>query len=612
MGVEMEKIIDDVKKVVDGLQRYREATLETKFTEEQKNLINSYPTDETFKVKMFRTIGYGKCKTCKGDTEYQQKTNFKVYCSYNCEHAVRKNNRISEYNDLLESVSLTCLDAENYEHIKSELTFKCKNDHTFTSSFFNIRHIHQENACPECRSNKRQEQSSIRQQEKDKNLQEYRQQNKILAEQRRLERKDEQIERIMDRVGTLSDKKCSFCSKLVPFRLMESNGKRNRLGLYAPSWCDDKCKEDQRISKQLKSLEILKKRLEERNPGVSMPSEWKVDSLMQTFKYECGHEYEANYKNVINIGGQSGKCPSCSKWFESGPAETVRKWIIEAGISESNISINDRKILGNRKEIDIFIPSHNVGFEIDGIWWHSSRYKDHKYHLSKTEYANTVGVKLFHIFTDEMNFKKDIVRSKVMSILGIFKRKIWARKCQVRELPLTVKDEFLNENHLQGTVGSKLNLGLFYENELVSIMTFGRPRDPRLKKRYQWELIRFCSAKDVLVVGAASKLLSHFERTQNPQTLMSYADRRWSVGDIYHTLGFNIDSISQPNYTYVGTGQDIRYSRDKFTKEKIIEQLKNSDLEFDATMTEQQLMALHFNMYQIYDCGQIRFLKEYK
>ena len=40
----------------------------------------------------------------------------------------------------------------------------------------------------------------------------------------------------------------------------------------------------------------------------------------------------------------------------------------------------------NRQEIDIYLPKLKIGFEFNGLYWHSDLYKDKNYHLNKTNF----------------------------------------------------------------------------------------------------------------------------------------------------------------------------------------------------------------------------------
>ena len=82
-------------------------------------------------------------------------------------------------------------------------------------------------------------------------------------------------------------------------------------------------------------------------------------------------------------------CKKCST-FISSPETEIANYIASL-IGEENIIKNDRNCL-NGKEIDIYIPSLKIGFEYDGLYWHSEAGgKFQNYHLNKTELAESKG-----------------------------------------------------------------------------------------------------------------------------------------------------------------------------------------------------------------------------
>jgi hypothetical protein len=150
-------------------------------------------------------------------------------------------------------------------------------------------------------------------------------------------------------------------------------------------------------------------------------------------------------------------------------------------------------------------------------------------------------------------FKKDIVKSRIKNILGLTGNKIYARKCEIREVKSSESKLFLNDNHIQGNVNSKIKLGLYYNDELVSLMTFGSLRKNLNQSSIDnvYELLRFCNKLNCSVIGGADKLLKHFIKEYNPKEIISYADRRWSQGDLYSNLGFTEITKNKPNYWYI-------------------------------------------------------------
>ena len=233
-----------------------------------------------------------------------------------------------------------------------------------------------------------------------------------------------------------------------------------------------------------------------------------------------------------------------------------------------------------------------------GDYWHSEQYKNKYYHLNKTELCEKKGYRLIHIFEHEWINKQDIIKTKLLSIFNKDQNKIYARKCTIKEITSKEKNEFLNRTHIQGEDKSNVKLGLFYENELVAVMTFCKSR---FNKNFEWELSRYSSSKHV--IGGAGKLLKYFERIYKPKNLITYADRRYSQGKLYFTLGFTFDHFSLPNYFYCNKNLKI-YSRIQCQKHKLKDILKN----FDKNLSEFENMYLN-NYFRIYDCRKLCFYK---
>ena len=118
-------------------------------------------------------------------------------------------------------------------------------------------------------------------------------------------------------------------------------------------------------------------------------------------------------------------------------------------------------------------------------------------------------------------------------------------------------------------------------------MTFGKPR---FNKNYEWELIRYATAKHI--IGGAGKLLKYFERNYKPKSIITYADRRFSQGNMYYKLGFTTINFTEINYWWIT--DDLRLSRYQTQKHKFKNILKS----FDNTMTEcENLVANRFLSY---------------
>jgi len=193
------------------------------------------------------------------------------------------------------------------------------------------------------------------------------------------------------------------------------------------------------------------------------------------------------------------------------------------------------------------------------------------------------------IFWDyEWNNKNEICKS----ILNKNKNVIYARKCDVKEISSKESNEFLNFNHIQGAANTSIKLGLFHNNELVEVMTFGKPR---FNKNYQYELIRLCSLLNTTIVGGAEKLFKYFIENYKPNSIVSYCDKRIFKGEIYKRLGFEFKSSSESNYNYIGRYSGSRIKFQKFKLKDILE-------EFNQNESELWNME-HNESYPVYDLG---------
>ena len=273
---------------------------------------------------------------------------------------------------------------------------------------------------------------------------------------------------------------------------------------------------------------------------------------------------------------------------------------IESNYSK-NIIFNDRKIL-SPYEVDIYLPELKIGFEFNGVYWHNENYVESDYHLKKTELSESKNIKLIHIYEDDWLYKQDIVKSRILNLLNFTPNKIYARKTEIKEISDNILlREFLEKNHIQGFIGSQVKIGLFYNNELVSLMTFGKQRKNMGTKSFpdKYELLRFCNKLNTTVIGGASKLFKYFTNNYKPKEIITYADRSWSQGNLYNQLGFEFVHKSQPNYFYVVDG--LRKNRFNFRKDILIKE------GFDPNKSEREIM-LDRKIYRIYDSGQLKFI----
>ncbi len=338
------------------------------------------------------------------------------------------------------------------------------------------------------------------------------------------------------------------------------------------------------------SIDVINKRYECKCPDLT------CNKCTQKSFYIPIKSYN-NRKNMTSIY----KCTITNPIKDDNSKDTSIELFIKSILDRYNISYipNTRNII-SPLEIDIYIPSKKIAIECNGIYYHNSTQKEHSYHSNKYKLCQLQGVQLLSFWEDWIYKKPQIVENILLSKLGIYNERIYARKCSIKEVDTHDAGVFLNTYHIQGSCPADVKYGLYYEDRLVCIMTFANHRN-NIISTSGWELTRFCSPFGVQVIGGANKLLTHFIRNYNPQNITSFSSNDISNGNLYKQLGFEKGNINQ-SYWYID--KDFkRYHRSSFTKSSIIKKGWRNDKD---GWTESEVMNEH-GYYQIYDSGQTKW-----
>lgn len=289
--------------------------------------------------------------------------------------------------------------------------------------------------------------------------------------------------------------------------------------------------------------------------------------------------------------------------YSSGEEKELLNFLEE--IYKGKIETNVRNICKGGLEIDIYLPEINLAFEYNGVYSHLYRPEENsfssikgpKYHLQKTQDCLDKGIQLIHIFSSSWNEKKDLWKNFIKNKLRIYNHRIYARNCSIKEVSVYDKNIFLDENHLQGKDKSLLKYGLYHNDTLVALMTFTKAR---FTKKIDWELSRFAVKGGHSVIGGFTKLLNHMTKN-NIGTIVSYADRTYSNGNVYSKNGFELVKINKPSYYYKHKNSNILINRMNLTKKQLLKKLNMPQL------TEENL-ARELGYSKIFDCGTLTFI----
>jgi hypothetical protein len=293
------------------------------------------------------------------------------------------------------------------------------------------------------------------------------------------------------------------------------------------------------------------------------------------------------------------RCPTCYPMLRAGRSQ-MEEELADFLRGYGHVELSNTSLIAPY-ELDIYMPDYKVAIEFNGLYWHSELGggKNKKYHLNKTEACFAEGIDLIHIFEWDWLAKTEIIKSVLRSRITRATQSYQARKLDIRTVPTGEENSFLTNNHLQGYTPSAVCLGLYCQDTLVQIMSFGKPR---FISKYDIELLRSCSLLNTSVAGGFSRLLQHYIKMYNPRSILSYCDRSIFSGKGYIASGFTQLESSPPSYWYTKNHKIVE-SRYSYQKHKLKDKLTN----FDPELTEWENMQN--NGYdRIWDCGNFVFL----
>jgi len=304
-----------------------------------------------------------------------------------------------------------------------------------------------------------------------------------------------------------------------------------------------------------------------------------------------GHEYTQSTSDARRYG-----CPTCAGRNSMGEQE-LREFISALGVTV----VRSRKIAAP-KEIDAWCPEQKVGFEFNGLYWHSDAFADaRRRHIDKSNATQASGGRLIHIWSDDWRDRRTAVEHLIRAALGVLPS-VGARQCEVRPVSKPEAQTFLSTYHLQGWTPADY-LGLWKDGELQACIGMAPQRSARGKgSAGVWELVRY--AARVRVSGGGSRLLSAWRSAAPPWTkIVTYCDLAQFTGGLYQAMGFVEAQRYGPDYKVLFAGEDVRRHKSSVQKSKLKTLLGPK---FDAAKSEAHL-CLENNIFRVYDCGKVRF-----
>lgn len=261
----------------------------------------------------------------------------------------------------------------------------------------------------------------------------------------------------------------------------------------------------------------------------------------------------------------------------------------------------------------IFLPQSTLYLHLINLQTFQQNQLPIAYFQNISNKINAQNQRVIHLWEDVYLSKPELVKSRILAILGIFTR-LHARHCFIERIDKPMADIFLEINHLQGSVKAKFKYGLFLKPQyverfmntvvcgerdnnipkintplLIALATFSGGRTMKEGERADkrsYELIRFASLKGYVVVGGMDKLMKAFSEEHQPDDIMTYADRDWSDGRSYFKLGFTKIEHSLPQTFYVNLSTLKRISIKWLIEDKYLEIFNAGSMKFIKTVTK--------------------------
>ena len=288
---------------------------------------------------------------------------------------------------------------------------------------------------------------------------------------------------------------------------------------------------------------------------------------------------------VALIFARTDRCPICSPAGSIGQNQ-IADWFESLGIKAGR---NVAGIIG-RQELDIYSLQHKLAIEFNGLYFHNvASGKDARYHQTKTERCQKLGISLFHVFEDEWYEKPEIIKSIISHRLKLSKNKIHARKCSIVELSIQKRREFFTANHIDGDTNALFSYGLKYNDQIVAGISV---RKPLHREANTLEIARCCTLLNTSIAGFVSKLIAGVKKeaiNRGFNNLITYVDTRFGgTGVAYENAGFTKIGTTPPRFWW--TDNHKRYNRFKVRADS------------SRGLSEAQV-AEEFGVVKIYGCN---------
>lgn len=172
-------------------------------------------------------------------------------------------------------------------------------------------------------------------------------------------------------------------------------------------------------------------------------------------------------KPMNHLIGQG--CPTCWRTKVSSVEED------KLAAAFPNFQRHNRKILRGM-ELDFYDPITRFAVEIDGVYWHSTKFKTKEYHRHKTKSALLSDVIVWHLLDKEVNTRFDTICSMLKRRLGANMNSVDASMCSVYLMPTSNGRVFVETHSLIVSNEDWLYHKIVFRGETVAVFATSENR----------------------------------------------------------------------------------------------------------------------------------------
>jgi hypothetical protein len=165
--------------------------------------------------------------------------------------------------------------------------------------------------------------------------------------------------------------------------------------------------------------------------------------------------------------------PICRKCFPSSKYSSINLFMQNyiKTIYDGELIFNNRTLI-RPYEIDIYLSEYNLGFEMNGNYYHSSGYanKSPDYHIIKTKLGHNNGIRIIQIFEDEVEYNERVLKSFVDKVLGKSNQIQYPQNLDIAiNIDENVRIEYIKRNSLYDYIKSDFDI-ILYKDDIIYYM----------------------------------------------------------------------------------------------------------------------------------------------